>query len=309
MIRREPDLGLIPHPFWDTRRAWSLAEMINYGLNELFISLQFLDYELGIAQANSRDMIVDEEQHSRLKNNIEKGVLPAIRKLRMSDLRIANINLSKLLNNYERIPYTYGELADSLKRLKGDFLESARYECFFHYKKSAVQMLRPVVEGFEVNSEWKKIVDAFPSAKREVETGLDCYAFGDLSGCVFHMMRIAELGLRAIARERGIKKVGRNKPLEWGTWKEVSDAIRKQIDQIKGKPAGSGRDAALAFYETALDKMRLMQALYRDPTMHFRENYSQGETYDAVFNTNSFMNVLVDKLDEAHPNKKIRWRF
>jgi len=93
----------------------------------------------------------------------------------------------------------------------------------------------------------------------------------------FHIMRIAELGLRAIARERGIKKVGskRNKPLEWGTWKDVLDAIRDHIKVIQGKPPGPRRDVALAFYENSLDKMRFMQGLYRDPTMHFRDKYER----------------------------------
>jgi hypothetical protein len=125
------------------------------------------------------------------------------------------------------------------------------------------------------------------------------------------MMRIAELGLRAIARERGITRVGtkKNKPLEWGTWKEVSDAIRSELNVIRGKAPGPRRDNAINFYEIALDKIRLMQSLYRDPTMHFREKYERGEAYDAIENTKLFVETLAEKLDEAHPTRKIRWRL
>lgn len=124
-------------------------------------------------------------------------------------------------------------------------------------------------------------------------------------------MRLAELGLRAIARERGITKVGgkKNKPLEWGTWKEVSDAIREKIKEIFGNPAGPKRDEALAFYDNSLDKLQFMQSLYRDPTMHFREKYGKGEAFDAIANAQSFMKTLSSKLDEAHPRRKIRWRL
>jgi hypothetical protein len=123
------------------------------------------------------------------------------------------------------------------------------------------------------------------------------------------MMRITELGLRAIALERGITKVGpkRNKPLIWGTWKDVCDAIKDEIQKIKNKTAGPKRDAAEAFYQTTLDKISFMQSLYRDPTMHFREKYQRGEAYDAIYNTKAFMITLTAKLDEAHPRRKIRW--
>jgi hypothetical protein len=227
----------------------------------------------------------------------------------VEEARIASIKLQDMLNN-PRGHYTCGQLSSVLERLIGDLKEGAKSEYFFHYPRDLAPLAKPIMEGF-ANAQWAAIVDAFPSAKREIEAGIDCYAFGDLPGCVFHMMRIAELGLRAIARERGVKKVGskKNKPLEWGTWKEVSDAIRDTIKEIHGKPPGPKRDAALAFYENALDKMRFMQGLYRDPTMHFRDKYEKGEAFDAMTNAFSFMSALAKKLDEAHPQRRIRWGF
>ena len=297
-----------PHPLWDSRRLWSLWDMINFGLGEFLHCLEFIDYHLMSAKATQRDSIVSVGQHFVIKNNLANIVLPLIGKLNISDARIASIKLEDLINRWGVRQYTYGELSDCLERLREDFLEGCKHEYFFHYPKEMAALATPIIQGF-VNLKWQSILEAFPSAKKEIEAGLDSYAFGDLSGCVFHMMRIAELGLRAIARERGITKVGsrRNKPLEWGTWKDVSDAIRGKIKEIQPKAAGPKRDAALAFYENALDKMRFMQGLYRDPTMHFRDKYEQGEAFDAISNTFSFMATLATKLDEIRPHTKIRW--
>jgi hypothetical protein len=60
--------------------------------------------------------------------------------------------------------------------------------------------------------EWHDALRAFPSIAAEVEDGVDCYALGHNTACVFHMVRVAEIGLRAIARERGIKTVRAKTP-------------------------------------------------------------------------------------------------
>jgi hypothetical protein len=158
--------------------------------------------------------------------------------------------------------------------------------------------------------DWGKVILEFPSASREIEAGIDCYALNDYSGCVFHMMRIAELALRAIARERGVKalsgKRGAVKPLEWGTWNEVFDAIENELKVVRRASPGPKRDAALTFYDAALSDLRRMRDLYRDPTMHFRETYDKGEAFDAIARVRGLMATLAPHLNETRP-RKIRW--
>lgn len=284
--------------------------MINFVLGDFVRCLDWLDRTCSELE-RSPDVPVHDHEHGNLVSQIEPIVFRTLSKLRISDARIALNNVQDLLNRHGSRFYTYGELAAALRRVRNDVSEGAKHEFFFHYPTVIAELVYPVIEGYSVNAQWQPVVLAFPTAKREIEAGLDCYAFDDLSGCVFHMMRIAELGLRAIARERGIEKVGgkKNKPLEWGTWKEVSDAIRDALKEIMSKPPGPKRDAAHAFYEIALDKMRFMQGLYRDPTMHFRDKYEKGEAFDAISNVYNFMITLSDKLDEAHPNRRIPWEL
>jgi hypothetical protein len=97
---------------------------------------------------------------------------------------------------------------------------------------------------------------AFPSSRHGILASIDCYALDDYAGCVFHMMGLAELGFRAIAKERGIKAVGKNKPIQWGTWQDVFQAIETQLKTIRQTKAGPKRDAALSFYDTALSDLR-----------------------------------------------------
>jgi hypothetical protein len=176
-------------------------------------------------------------------------------------------------------------------------------------------LAHPVVEGFEVGTQWQPIVASFKATKREIEAGLDCFAFGDYPGCIFHMIRMAEIGLRATARERGIKSVRNNKPIEYAMWGEVIAALEVAIQEIEN-PKGRNRkpltaqqrarrEEALHFYRTIVSDLRALNGL-RDQTVHWRDSYDKGEAFTAISRTHEMMTVIASKIDE-HSVRKIRW--
>jgi hypothetical protein len=59
-------------------------------------------------------------------------------------------------------------------------------------------------------------------------------------------MRVAEHGLRALARERRIKI--KNRPIEWATWQDIIKELKKAHEAIGQGRAGPKKDADLAFY-------------------------------------------------------------
>jgi hypothetical protein len=88
------------------------------------------------------------------------------------------------------------------------------------------------------------------------------------------MMRVAELGLRAIARERGITKVRKNVPIKWAMWGEIIGALQKELDVIRNVSAPTAKkrtkkEAALEFYSVILGDMQAVLRLYRDKTNAF----------------------------------------
>ncbi|MDH2357052.1 hypothetical protein QCM80_41675 [Bradyrhizobium sp. SSUT112] len=53
--------------------------------------------------------------------------------------------------------------------------------------------------------DWKAALAAFPTIQRDVFDATDCYSLGHDTASVFHSMRIAEHGLRSLAKERRIR--------------------------------------------------------------------------------------------------------
>jgi hypothetical protein len=282
--------------------------MINFRLGTFLDGLNYLQHELRNAKGAPPDTLVPEDQHSRVKGTIEIVIKACAGDLRIEEARHTWHKLEELFNIYGKQKYTHRALADLLQRLYDDIQRGALQQYFFHYPTNLVPLVMPSFEGGDVPTEWNSIASAFKSSKPEIQAGIDCYAFGDYPGCVFHMMRIAELGLRTIAGERGVRHLGKKKPkpIEWGTWQEVFDAIESQLKVVRQAPQGPKRDLAISFYDTALSDLRTLRGLYRDPTMHFRDNYDKGEAYSAIFRVQSLMRMLSSKLREDH-TRKIAW--
>jgi hypothetical protein len=305
-----------PHPVWDSRRLWSLADMINFGLHGFLLALEFLQYETDLARdacVSHADEIVSEAQNGRIKGNIERTVFPEIGRLALPESRIACCRLEDLFNYYNFRKYTYGELYVALERTLEDTKEGARQEYFFHYPREMANVALPIA----IDNNWKDVLAGFPSARNDITAGIDCFAFGDYPGCIFHMIRIAERGLRLLAWERGITTtLRRNKPIEYAMWGEVISSVQVRIDEIaaaKGnkrpltRKTRDNREIAVAFYRTILADMQSLQTL-RDRTVHLRDTYDRGEAHTAMNRVQEMMIRMAPRLNEVAP-AKIRWRL
>lgn len=153
-------------------------------------------------------------------------------------------------------------------------------------------------------TEWKASVAAFPSIERDVFSAIDCYALQHNTASVFHAMRIAEAGLRALARERKIK-LAKNKALEWATWQEIIKALDDEIKLIGSKRAGPAKDAALEFYSGARADLNGFKDEYRNLVMHVRATYDEFQALRALTNVHAFMDRLSAKIDHTH--RRVRW--
>jgi hypothetical protein len=117
-------------------------------------------------------------------------------------------------------------------------------------------------------------------------------------------MRIAEHGLRSLAKERRIA-LPKNKPVEWGTWQDIIKELDKEIEAIGKKKSGAAKDAALEFYSGARADLNGFKDEYRNLVMHVRARYDQHQSLRAMTNVNAFMERLAAKIDHKH--HRIRW--
>jgi|ERR1700722_11876077 len=191
----------------------------------------------------------------------------------------------------EREDKSWSELNTRARALRDAIDTELKEYLFYQYPKDKGVILK------RWNDDWQKVFSAFPDTAFEAFSAIDCYALQHHTASVFHSMRIAEHGMRALAKERRIR-LPKNKPLEWGTWQEIIRALDEQIKLIGMKRAGKSKDAALEFYSGARADLNGFKDEYRNAVMHVRERYDEFQALRALTKVHAFMERLASKIDQ-----------
>ena len=298
-----PDAGVLfstPHSIWDSRRLWSLWDMMNFTLGTFWDGLKHLQYELAITRENVKSgnglALIEDEDRSRLQRNMQFAIHRCVDELQ---IETAERVCSEIRFGLQKPICTWMEINTLLEELWKTLEWEMKQEHFFHYKRDDVRRLETI------ETDWQKTLQRF-SVKDEAIAALDCYGFRDFNACIFHLMRIAEIGLRALAKERAVSFP--DKPIEWAEWQHLIDQI-----SAKGKaaaqsfPVGQERDAARDFYSGAVHHFEGFKDKYRNSVMHMRRNYDELDALRSINQVRDFMNGLSAKISEKTRGPIKRW--
>jgi hypothetical protein len=278
--------------------------MINFSLYNFVARLGLLRQEFGLAirrmsEGQSAATISDTDKQ-RILSLVESCVPVFCQQMMLprTESRIQRIyaELGVAVNIAEALVVT--ELQALLQAIEDD-IETER---FYHYhSQKALLLLR-------IPGDWAATLnpDAFPGLKTEIEEGVDCYALEHNTACVFHMMRVAEIGLRALARERRV--LFPKHPLEWADWQNILDETEKKARAATaGMPRGPKKDAMQAFYNGAIGQLHGFKDTYRNMVMHMRRGYDDLDALRAINQVRDFMNGLSAKIGEKTRRPIRRW--
>jgi hypothetical protein len=285
--------------------------MINFYLYNFILGKQFLQQAVQSAAGGivSRQYeIVPPADHDRIAREVRDAIKYCVESISLYEAGNTAIEIENMLSSYPAQDYNWRELHTLLVRLRDQIEREIGAECFFHYDREDARTL------VEIPQTWALVISAFPSSQREIMAALDCRALGDYPGCIFHMLRVAETGLRAVARERGVKSVRGNKPIEYAMWGEVIGSLHVAIDAIRTARGNkktltvkrrANREIAVEFYSTIMGDMQALLPL-RDRTIHLRDTYDKGEAWTAIHRTREMMSKIATKLGETTTGK-IKW--
>ena len=285
-------------------RLWSLWDMVNLQLGQLVLLIRRLEVNrLGLKDMNSTGRgseQIDQIHGAAIQGNLQLADL--ILTDHLSDANIAHA-LRRFSDSVGRVN-SNSEVYSNIVSLSQALEVALKERIAFIYPKDKGSVF------YRWSEDWGDVRKQFPSAVPDIISGVDCYALGHNTACVFHMSRIAEIGLRAIGRERGISKLDKKSyTIEWATWGEIIGEIEKRTEEIRLKnKRGSNKEAASQFYNSIISDVRAIQSMYRDPSMHFRDLYDDGEAQSAMFRARSFMTMLAGKLSEGDVGP-IDWGF
>ncbi|MGD1027865.1 hypothetical protein [Candidatus Binatus soli] len=148
--------------------------------------------------------------------------------------------------------------------------------------------------------DWRLVLEKFSRAQTDIQAATECYALDCNTAAVFHSMRIAEHGLRALAWRLGLRQIGKQKyPLEYAEWGAILNALRGKLNALQQSPGRNNRKAEeTKFYADASSHANYLNEIWRKEVSHARGPYNAPEALNALTRTRQFMELLAQRMKE-----------
>jgi len=196
-----------------------------------------------------------------------------------------------------QVGITYRQAYDELRVLKECIEADLENKWFAFIIPSKAQLLE------NAKHDWKAIIDAIPDSQDDIREALYCYALERNTAAVFHLMRVAEWGLRAFCHHLGfrkvrsfIKKKGKNEftPIEYSTWETILSQLRTRVSEKLAKlKRGSIKQERQEFYNPVLSDIEGFKDAWRNHVMHTRRDFNEHDAMAVISHVQRFMSLLV----------------
>lgn len=271
-------------PFWPLGLI-SLADMIELFPNDALVAASRVQYVTDWIR-QLKDQKADQTATMEILD-IVRHTLEAPEQV------CKNLNLIDSQKSIERIKYKFrypkrnvSEVYTDLRDFQDSFIVELRaVKCALIPAKMLPFFEQEKLFGDAVH-------DGFEEARYDIKSAGNCIAADLNTAAVFHLMRVAELGLRKLAKSL---KVVLPCDIEFATWGDVTKAIDDELKRIKSTPKTKARDKKLQRCSELLLDIRAFQYLWRDPVMHARSRYDADQARSVFNHIRGFMQTVADK--------------
>jgi hypothetical protein len=134
----------------------------------------------------------------------------------------------------------------------------------------------------------------FPSGLFELDEAAKCIALGRGTSAVFHLMRLMEIGVRAVAQSLQIPDPLGPAQRNWGAvLKKIRDAIDQKWPTATNRMAGDGQ-----IFEALYASLDAVKNPWRNATMHVENKYTDEEAEHIFVAVSGFTKKLASRMDE-----------
>jgi hypothetical protein len=269
-------------PLWSGRRLVSLWDMINFHVIQFwYLATELMCMEMDLPPAMTKEWSVHvgavikfAEQHCKAVELGDAAMLPLY-------------SIKSELGRFDLTNSYITDIRPQIKALReGIHVELGKRK--FAYIPSSVDKYFEQEQLFG-----EAVFKKFEDARDDVKEAGNCLAAGLPTACVFHLTRVAEIGLRYIAAKVGVKLTdkGKPQPVEYATWDKVIHGIQSKIAQAKTLHQGPRKAAKLSFFSEAAEQCSYIKEI-RNEVSHTRKRYNENEALGAMQRIKSFMELL-----------------
>lgn len=173
------------------------------------------------------------------------------------------------------------------------------------------------------------VSEAFPEAWDDIKAAGNCIAAGLYDGAIFYLMRVAETGMRALAKHlrakvekrqwakkeencpkckfvihAAVPAKAKRLPLDYAMWEEVIKALEYKIEAVQNSPKGKKRTIQYEFYHGLIIELNAFKDLWRNEVSHCRRKFGELEAMQIYPHVKYFMQRLAIVLSKKKSTDK-----
>lgn len=134
-----------------------------------------------------------------------------------------------------------------------------------------------------------EVANRFVNANSDIAAAGRCLALDEWTAAVFHLMRVLEIGLRAVAAKI---EVPMNSSVDLENWKNIIDQIEKRIRDFEQMPKSQSKSETLQFYSQSAANFRYFKDAWRNHVSHSRATYDERAAMNVWNHVRQFMTDL-----------------
>jgi hypothetical protein len=189
-------------------------------------------------------------------------------------------------------PIDVAEFETEIRHLRETIEEELKEHGYVHVAADRVKYL------VQKHPFGEKVTERFSSAVYDIQEAANCMAVEANTAAVFHLMRAAEHGLRALAHDRRVA-MPKGAPIDLATWEEIIRQLENAEIAIQSYPKTAAREAQFKFYHGALMEFKRFKNKFRNGIMHTRDAYDRHEAHSALEHVRDFMRILASQISET----------
>ena len=195
--------------------------------------------------------------------------------------------LRRILDRLHEADFTVGDLGEMLRNAAERLRDEAGTLKLFRIQLDRVKYYE-TQQPFGLD-----VANNFPSVSFDALEACRCFALYRSTACVFHLMRVLEIGLHAFADRFGVASDRTN-------WHNIIEGIEKAVRNLGIDPTTRPPDwkDQQEFFSQAASHFMIFKDAWRNYTAHERGKFTEDEAETILINVRSFMQKLATQLHE-----------
>ncbi len=189
------------------------------------------------------------------------------------------------IDDYESKPHTYGQARSSIEHISAVYQQELSREFFVYIEPEKAKFMRSFDTAVEDPAYGVEALNAFPQSVRDMHLAGNCYGCGYNDACVFHLVRVLEYGLAAMATVF-------SEPFTHENWHNIIERLESKIRKIDSSTFGADWRDKQKFYSEAACEFMFFKDAWRNHVMHGRDSYDDGRAQNIYSHACAFMRHL-----------------